>query len=102
MERTLADLFVSFGALFFGIGLVSYFVLMFWSPYMAWSATRNFQQIRQQLERLNDRSNRKWTITRSGLWACDAPLKPIRCVALPCSRVCTPRYLASLLQPSAR
>lgn len=42
------------GALLIAIALPLALVLSFWLPYMAWSATRNIRQIRQQLERLND------------------------------------------------
>jgi hypothetical protein len=66
MDPALAGVFSTAVSLFMQAGLIFAMLLAFWLPYMAWSATRNIRQIRQQLERLNDTLESKMTITKSG------------------------------------
>lgn len=54
MGKAIADLFVSFGALWFVVGIVMYLAFAFFVPFFAFSMARNMKRIRQQLERLNE------------------------------------------------
>jgi hypothetical protein len=66
MDPSLSRILSSITYLFMQVGFIFAMLLCFWLPYMAWSATRNIRQIRQQLERLNDTLESKMTITKSG------------------------------------
>jgi hypothetical protein len=54
MARLIGELLTVSGSMLIAVGWLFGIVLVFWLPYMAWSATRNIRGIRIQLERLND------------------------------------------------
>ncbi len=54
MGKAAGDLLLSFGALWFVVGMVLYLAFAFFVPFFAFSMARNMKRIRLQLERLND------------------------------------------------